>query len=105
MSMEDKFIVEVKRNLWLLSFLGYVRRDDETIAELQQRVKENLPEDLNLQYMTFYEEQRYGSWTITEEMLEITKEEHKQLLMWLKQTRHWYYYYILLRLCVVKVNR
>lgn len=105
MTTEDKFIVEVKRNLWLLSILGFVRRDEETIAELQNRISNSLPPDLTMRFMTFYEERRYGSREITVEILEITKEERQRLFVWLKQTRRWYYYYVVLRFGATKVDR
>lgn len=38
MLVEEKFLVEVRKNLWLLSKLGYIRKETETLEEFQSRI-------------------------------------------------------------------
>lgn len=95
MTVVEQFEVEIKRNRWLLSRLGYTRGEEETIAELQQRIACAFRV---LDSLTYYEAYRYGELPITGAILQIVKEERKALLSWLKQKQKWYYYVIVVRL-------
>ena len=44
MSVEQQYVTEVKRNLWLLEKIGYKREISETLSELQERVTKELAE-------------------------------------------------------------
>lgn len=99
MTPEKQFETEVKRSLWLLSGLGFSRRDEETLTELQQRASEGMEgQEMPLHFLTSYEEYRYGKQEITEEILQAAGAERKQLLLYVKQRKGWLYYaYCLLR--------
>ena len=63
MTVEEKFLVEVRKKIWLLSKLGYIRKDTETLEELQNRVLEGLSQLFLLKeelvFLRGYEEYLY----------------------------------------------
>lgn len=104
MSCEQKFVAEVKRNLWILAKAGYKREDFETLAELRQRISKELPElfetkeDWN--FLTEYEQYLYGEEKVSEELLKDTIAKKEEILLWLKTEDKKYYMWIKLLLFV-----
>lgn len=99
MTPEERFEVEVNRNLWLLARLGFVRAEEETITELQERIWGE-----PLVTLSYYEDYLYGGCRITDEILQIVKAEQSTLLAWYKQKHKWYYYVIAAGLMFVKAD-
>lgn len=102
MNTENKFLVEVRRNLWLLTRLGYKREEAETLSELQDRIREDIPELFEskgeLVFFKGYEEYLYRSNIITEEVLQNTIKERKELLSLVKEESRWLYSILRLRM-------
>ncbi len=106
MSTEKKFLAEVKRSLWIFAGLGYKRKENETLSELQKRVIADSPyllgkkEDGNkakkeFAFLRAYEEYLYRKEQISEEslkeiqaegkeLLDLIKEEQKRTYLWLR---------------------
>lgn len=101
MGIEDRFLMQYKKNMWILAGMGYKRRESETLDELQARISESIPEFMeNRQgfvFMESYQEYLYAGKEITSMMLEECKQEGEALLIWLKDKNKWYY----LALCLV----
>ncbi|HOO26933.1 MAG TPA: transglutaminase-like domain-containing protein [Lachnospiraceae bacterium] len=99
MDLEHQYLTEVRKNLWLLEKIGLERKSFETLRELKARGEGLLESGSaaaadHLHFLDLYEKYLYGKITITKEMLQETKEQQTQLLLWLKQQRKWYYYRI-----------
>ncbi len=98
MSTEQKFEVEVRKNLWLFARLDCKRRETETLSELQVRIKETLPELAKRRgtwyFIERYEEYLYRKAQVSAEVLEECVGERKEILAWIKETRKGYYYLI-----------
>lgn len=98
MSTEQKFEVEVKRNLWLFARLDCKREETETLSELQVRITETLPELAKRRstwyFIKRYEEYLYRKAQVSENILEECIAERKEILSWIKETRKGYYYLI-----------
>ncbi len=88
LSVEQKYVTEVKRNLWLLEKLGYRREASETLSELQDKIREEFPEVFgtkqDLQFLTVYEEYLYGETKVTEQLTKVTVSKREEVLLWLK---------------------
>ncbi len=93
MSQEDRFVVEVKKNLWLLAKMKIERTPSETLQELKERSEESIQE-IELGFLNDYEDYLYGSHKISQEVLQHAIMQRKELLMQLKSMRKWYYYRI-----------
>lgn len=91
MNQTDQFVVEVKRNLWLLSKMKIERNPSETLQELKKRSKKILPET-ELYFLDDYEDYLYGSHEITQTVLQDAITQQNELLKLLKSKRRWYYY-------------
>ena len=102
MSVEDKFLVQTGRLLWLLSQAGVRRKEEETLEELGKRAESSLDGSLSFHTLTSYEAFIYGDYEITSEMLQEAATENQGLLMKMKQDSPWHYYWILLRIYTVK---
>ncbi len=98
MSTEDKFLVEVKRNLRLFAGLGCKRGETETLSELQERIRENLPELMQKrkewQFIMGYEEFLYRKAEVSDIVLQESIRERAMVLQWLKENNKGYYYMI-----------
>lgn len=102
MSLEEKFLVEVKRNLWIFARLGYKREEAETLSEVQDRIRQDVPELFaqkeELQLFTGYEEYLYRTKEVTDAILKAIIEEQKELLVVVKEGNRGYYYMLKLRM-------
>ncbi len=98
MSGEEKFLVEVKRNLRLFARLDCRRRETETLSELQEQIRETLPELMvnktEWQFLKGYEEYLYRKAEVSDALLQESIEEREQILEWLKESNRGYYYVI-----------
>lgn len=98
MSTEQKFEVEVKKNLWLLARLDCKRGETETLSELQVRIREILPElakgRSNWQFIERYEEYLYREDEVSSAVLEECIAQREEILEWIKENRKGYYYLI-----------
>lgn len=106
MSMEQQYLFEVKKNLWLLARLGLRRAAEETLQEFAEHATEKLGQGLTIecswQWVQSYEEYLYGSAEATEEIRCLVLQEREQLLFQLKNQKKVYYYYILARMAFVR---
>ncbi len=106
MSLEQQYLFELKKNLWLLARLGLRRTPEETLQEFSKRVTEKLQQNLimgsSLQWIQGFEEYLYGEQKITKEMKDMVICESEQLLFELKNQKKTYYYYILARMVFVR---
>ncbi len=93
MSPEEQFVIEIKRNLWLLSKMEVDRYPSETLQELKVRGEKLIPE-VKLQFLSDYEDFLYGEHKMTQEILQYTIRQQEELLARLKSMRKWYYYRI-----------
>ncbi len=105
MNTEQRFLVEVKRHILLLSCMGVQRGEDETLEELQNKATHILGLTPKMQTLTAYEEYLYGNRVVTEDTLRIAREERDMLLSRIRQDRKWYYYLVLLRIGFVWEGR
>lgn len=96
MCPEERFTLEVSRNLRLLALLGMKREEWETLHELREKCKllggkadgDGLP---GLCFINQYESVVYGGRSVSEEMIGEAAEEAQALLELLKQERRWTY--------------
>ncbi|MBR4082773.1 MAG: transglutaminase domain-containing protein [Lachnospiraceae bacterium] len=98
---EERFLLQYKKNMWILTGMGYKRSESETLDELQLRIYEAIPEVMEYKkgfvFMKDYQEYVYAGKEITAKMLEECKQEGEALLIWIKDKNKWYY----LALCLV----
>jgi hypothetical protein len=104
LTVEQKYVVEIKRNLWLLEKAGYKREESETLSELQFRIGKELPELFEEQtdrhFLTGYEEYLYGEKVVSNELLESAIVKKEEILLWLKEENKRYYLWVRLLLFV-----
>lgn len=88
-SPEEKFRLEVMRNLQILSVLGCVRKEGETFHELRQRAEMMMKEEAYcpIEFIEEYEKVLYGGRKVTGEELEGAKREQKALLDMVKAAK------------------
>ena len=102
MNVEEKFLVEAKRNLWIFARLGYQRKETETLSELQDRIRQDMPElfegKAELQLFKGYEEYLYRTGEVTVEVLKAVIKERKELLFVVKEDSRGHYYVLKLRM-------
>lgn len=102
MTTQQKFLVEVGRNLWLCEKLGCKRADNETLSELQDKLSQQFAELLEdreeFVFMQYYQEYLYRSDVIPEEVLQQSIEEREALLHCIRRYRKWYYYILRFRI-------
>lgn len=87
MTKEQKFKVLLKKNLKLLSQLGFTKGPAETIEEFGSRVQEEFEEETLLNFLKVYENFLYGRLIITEDHIRLLLEEQCNLLNILKQSK------------------
>lgn len=106
MTIEEQFLLEIRKTLWILSKLGVKRQEYETLNELQENVRKQLPyvfgNKMSFAFFKGYEEYLYRNKHVEKETLQETILEQKQILTWLKCTRRWYYYTILIRIQFIR---
>ncbi len=93
MSIEEQFVVEMKKSLWLLSKMNIEREPYETLQELKKRGEKELPK-VKLDFIEFFEAYVYGNEYITKDMLKTTIHQQQELLLWHKNDRKWHYYWL-----------
>jgi len=93
MSLDEQFMAEVKKNLWLLSRLHIERSTAETLHELKLHCEHQIPE-VKMTFIDHLEDYIYGNQQITSSIIEQTIKEQKQILDWIKEERKWTYYWI-----------
>ncbi len=98
LSVEQKYVTEVKRNLWLLERLGYKRETSETLSELQDKISKEFSEVFHskqdLYFLTAYEEYLYGETMVTKQLLKSTVSKREEVLLWLKTENRKQYLWI-----------
>lgn len=106
MTVEERFLVEVRKNLWFLSKLGYVRQNTETLEELQKRVICSLPQLFQSRkeiiFLRGYEEYLYRRSEVQKDILNKAISEREEILQWIKSEKRLYYYIMMLRLRFVR---
>ena len=106
MSGEQKFLLEVKRNLWLLSKLGVTRKEAETLEELGERAKDKLSYlpaiEKGFAFLQGYEEYLYRTDRVSDVTLQMAVEEREQILSWLKCSHRLRYYRMVFRLRFIR---
>lgn len=94
LSPGEKFLVTFWRNWQVLIWLGYARRQGETLEEFRGRISEEAA--LSLAYLEDYEAVIYGGSEADEEMLGRALEAWRTLLELLKERKgKWFWYYFL----------
>lgn len=100
MEMSEQFLVEFRKNMWVLSQYGLVRDEAETMQEFRKRIRQissGLPE-CDYGFLLCYEEILYGDRETTGNDIEIVKEERHILLQQIKEQRKRKYFLMCLRL-------
>lgn len=98
LSLEEKLLLELQRNIQLLARLGYPRGEAETLEELERRAWavlncEEGEQVVRLQFLQMYEEVVYGNYAVREEMLQKVLEERQYLMEMLKKWKRFVYIY------------
>ena len=96
--LRKQFIAEVNKNLKMLAFLGYERRENETLEELGVRAWSIMSADESLQrpalqFLTLYEEALYGNHPVDEGMKNAVLKEREYLFDMLKKWKRLAYVY------------
>lgn len=96
MSDVEKFRVEVRKNLRILTWAGLQREEEETLQELRERGMQihGLP---SLNFLEHYEDVVYGGKVVSDEMLEGVKRERKVIINALKEKKKLLYLYCRMR--------
>lgn len=91
MNLQEKYNVEVRRNLRILSWLGMDRAEGETLEELGKRMNQVIKLEKELHFLENYEEFLYGKRAADRTLVQLTKEEQGILLQALKKKKRWVY--------------
>lgn len=106
MTVEERFLVEVRKNIWLLSKLGYIREDTETLEELQNRVLDGLSQlfltKKEIVFLRGYEEYLYRRKKVQEEVLKAAVSEREEILQWIKKERKLQFYILVIRIRFIR---
>lgn len=100
MEISRQFLVEFRKNMWVLSQYGLVRDEAETMQEFRKRIRQpasGLPE-CEYAFLLCYEEILYGDRETTGNDIEIVKEERHILMQQIKEQRKRKYFLMCLRL-------
>ena len=91
----EKFLTDVRKNLWLLEKLGFKRLPSETLDELENRIGREAPRltrgTKQLVFIKVYQEYIYRSKAIEKEMLKTALAERAQILSCLKKEKRLHY--------------
>ena len=91
----EKFLTDVRKNLWLLEKLGFKRLPSETLDELEDRIGREAPRltrgTKQLVFIKVYQEYIYRSKAIEKEMLKTALAERAQILSCLKKEKRLHY--------------
>jgi len=113
MSGEEKFKLEVSRNLKILALLGLERGEWETLQELRDRcrgriaqMEDDVPEEAGLagqlRFIENYESMVYGGRSVNEDMITDAVNERRALRELLKRERQWAYVWWQMRTYLVR---
>ena len=106
MTVEERFLVQVRKNLWLLSKIGYIRQDIETLEELQNRVMNGLSHlflsKKEIAFLQGYEEYLYRKKETQEDVLKAAVSEQEEILQWIKSEKRIYFYILVMRLRFIR---
>ena len=91
----EKFLTDVRKNLWLLEKLGFKRLPSETLDELEDRIGREAPRltrgTKRLVFIKVYQEYIYRSKAIEKEMLKTALAEREHILSCLKKEKRLHY--------------
>ncbi len=94
----EKFLTDVRKNLWLLEKLGYKRLPSETLDELEYRISKTAPRlcggSQRLVFLRVYQEYIYRSMVVEKKMLKTALAERAQMMECLKEDNRLYYWMI-----------
>jgi len=85
LSVEEKFVWQVRKNLWLLERRGFKRRQEETYEEYGNRL------EASYLFLEMYEALLYGQKQMDTEALELAIGEQERILLRLKEERRLLY--------------
>ena len=91
MGLTERFLYVLRQDLWLLSLLGLVRGETETLQEFRERCGKTL-ETEGPASLAFYEELRYGDKAVPDRALEAALREREELLSRIRdggRLRYW----------------
>lgn len=96
---EEKFLLILKSIFWILTKLGLVREQTQTLQEFQEkRIVPFLAQEevgmTSLQTIGWYEDYLYGHKEITEEMLKQAQEKKMMLLEILRKNKKFSFYFL-----------
>ncbi len=83
LSPREKYLFYIRRSLSILGKIGFLRQEDETLGELDTRVKTQYRtwEKTPPEFIGEYEQVIYGDRNVTEEMVALMRQEHKSLML------------------------
>ena len=96
MDEDKRYLFKVKQNLKLLTRMGMDRKNEETLTEYRERMQEQLPAGMQLQFVEDYEGILYGNKQVDAQMKEVLLKEQKELLKYLKEKSHLRYWVFVL---------
>ena len=96
MDEDNRYLFKVKQNLKLLTRMGMDRKNEETLTEYRERMQEQLPAGMQLQFVEDYEGILYGNKQVDAQMKEVLLKEQKELLKYLKEKSHLRYWVFVL---------
>ncbi len=91
MSMDKKYRYKVRQTFRLLTGLGLNRLGEETLTEYRARIRRELPEGMQLQFMEDYEVLLYGNKPVDPGMWKLLLNEQNGLLNIMKERRRFRY--------------
>lgn len=101
---EQKYVAEVRRNLWILEKIGYKRAESETLYELKKRIERENPDlfaaEQDWEFLNGYEEYLYRGEKADNGLLECTLSKREELLLWVKREDKKYYWWLKLLLYI-----
>jgi len=104
MTIEQRFLVEIRRNLRVLTLLGGRRMENQTLQEWMETLYLVLPQHLvvgkNGMSIELYQKYIYSNLVVSEDLLQQLIVERKSILVWAKQEKKAVYYRIRLYLFV-----
>lgn len=84
--------------MWLFARVDCKRKETETLSELQERIREVLPElakrKNSWSFIQSYEEYLYREPQISYSVLQECIKEREEILTWMKENKKGYYYWI-----------
>ena len=85
LSAEEKFVWQVRKNLWLLERRGFKRKQEETYEEYGKRL------EVSYLFLELYEAVLYGQKKMNMEALGLVVKEQEEILLLLKKERRLLY--------------